>query len=141
LSRYDLAKPNFLTNGTLQIEQRGKSINYPIITGTAGFEKPAPLWLETPQSDVAITSPQTGRTVWIYLGVDPDLLARGGELKLHKSQVFSWFGTAQSAREGFIIHGTLPGSMNARLVEINGVKHIQGVSDANLSSRHQELQF
>jgi len=138
---YDLTKPHFLTNGTFAFEWRDKPVEFPIVTGTAGYKAADPLWFESPEMVISRTSPTTGQTVWIYLSIDPDLLMSGQELKLHKSEVVSWFGTAQTGAADVIIHGTLQGTLKAKLVETDGVKYIKGTIDAHLSSGRPELEF
>ena len=74
--------------------------------------------------------------------IDPDLLAKGKELKLHKSQVVCWFGTAASNKPGsFIVHGLVEGVLHAERVEMDGVEHIKGTINARLISARKELEF
>ncbi len=139
--RYDVAKLHSLTNGTFEFEWRGKPIDFPIMVGTAGYKATDPFWFESSEVAIARTSPTTGQTVWIYFDIDPGLLTSGHELKLHKSQVVSWFGTLQAGKEGPINHGTVEGTLKVGLVEVGGVKQIKGTIDAHLVSDRQKLEF
>ena len=117
-------------------------VDFPVLKHSTGYKRAEPKWFESPEVLLAVTSAKGGRTVWIYMSIDPDLLASGQELKLHKSQVVSWFGTMlESKPEEYIIHGRVEGSLKAGLVDVDGVEHIKGFIDAKLSSGLEELEF
>lgn len=139
--RFDLANQAVLENISHEIIWRGKPVKYPVVTNTAGYKHAAPHPVDVPELLIATTSPQDDHTVWIYMSIDPDLLAKGGDLRLHKSQVISWFGTMAMGKPGFIVHGRVIGMMQADLIDLDGVKHIKGTIDANLSSGRKELEF
>ena len=116
-------------------------IQNPVAIGKLGHDQADPLWFETPTLLLVLHSPPDGRNVWISMNLDPDLLAKGGNIRLHKSQVTAWFGTSISGRNESINHGRLDGVLKAELVKINGTNTLNGVIDARLYSGRKELEF
>lgn len=139
--KFNLTNQAVLKDTTLSMVWRGKPLAYSVRTGTAGFKRPDPLWYDSPEVLMAFTTLETGQTVWLYMKMDPDLLARGAKLKLHKSQVTCWFGTSLAGKPEFSIFGTAEGVTQAELVELGGAKYVKGTIDAQLNSRREELKF
>jgi hypothetical protein len=141
LELYDITSLAPLKKGFLEMEWCGEKVNFPVTVGKAGYKAADPRWYEGPEVLLALASPQDGHNIWIQMTIDPDLLARGGEMRFHKSQIVSWFGTSLTGKPGFTLHGRLDGALQVEIVEFDGKKHIQGTIDANLGSGRTELEF
>lgn len=76
--RFDTSEATVVTNGLFELEWRGKPLEFPVLTGTAGYQDADPPWYESPKLMIAGTSPETGGTVWFWMSLDPDLLKTGG---------------------------------------------------------------
>ena len=139
---YNVTNTTVLKDTTLDIVWRGKRVDYPVQVGSAGYKQRLPQWFDTPEMLVSLLSPETGHLLWVYAKIDPDLLAKGTKLRLHKSQVVCWFGTTlASSLAAFTLYGTAEGVMQAEVVEINGTRQLKGSIDAKLFSSFQELKF
>ena len=83
---------------------------------------------------------QTGRSVFIYLKLDPEILANTGEFKLDMFDAMTWFGSAAPPK-GFVIHGSLGGTARCKIIERDGKRLIEGTVDAVILSCDRTLEF
>ena len=128
--------------GSVEIIFQGKRVEFPQWNSTAGFGISNPGPFDTAKVLLGLASPEKGRKVWVYMDMDPSLLDGARDIRLHKSSVISWFGTMSDEKpEDPIVHGRVEGMVKAKLVDVEGVKHLKGSIDAKLLSGRRDFEF
>lgn len=127
-------------NTTMEVQWHGKPLKFLQVAGVAGYKSPTPQWRESPEVLVSGVLDQTGRSVFIYLKLDPEILANTGEFKLDMFNAMTWFGSAAPPK-GFVIHGSLGGTARCKIIERDGKRLIEGTVDAVILSRDRTLEF